>query len=117
MKSSRNIVLNWRTDFTGQVINGELSVDLFSSGFGADCLFQDTQGLARGAWFSLLLILISIGSGPPSGIHGYILTIPAIFIYLAKLGNNLCFDRVWTIFSILWVGAVATLVAHDMWVA
>lgn len=68
-------------------------------------------------WFSLAVIIISIGSGPPSGIHRYILTTPAVFIYLAKLGRNPVFDRVWTILSILWMGALAALFAFDMWVA
>jgi hypothetical protein len=68
-------------------------------------------------WFSLAVIIISIGSGPPSGIHRYILTAPAVFIYLAKLGKNPVFDRVWTLISILWLGALAALFAFDMWVA
>lgn len=68
-------------------------------------------------WFSLAVIIISVGSGPPSGIHRYILTAPAIFIYLARLGKNPIFDRVWMIFSILWMGALAALFTLDMWVA
>ena len=68
-------------------------------------------------WLSLAVLIISIGSGPPSGIHRYILTTPAIFIYLAKLGRNPVFDRVWTIISILWMGSLAALFAFDMWVA
>jgi hypothetical protein len=69
------------------------------------------------AWFSLAVILLSVGSGPPSGIHRYILTTPAIFIYLATLGRNPIFDRAWTLVSILWMGALAALFALDMWVA
>jgi hypothetical protein len=69
------------------------------------------------AWFSLAVIVISFGSGPPTGIHRYILTTPAVFLYLARLGQNPLFDRVWTIFSILWLGALAALFALDMWVA
>jgi hypothetical protein len=69
------------------------------------------------AWFSLAVLIISVGSGPPSGIHRYILTTPAIFIYLARLGKNPVFDRAWTILSILWMGALAALFAWNMWVA
>ena len=69
------------------------------------------------AWFSLAVIIISIGSGPPSGIHRYILTTPAIFIFLAILGKDPVFDRAWTVLSILWMGALAALFALDMWVA
>ena len=79
--------------------------------------FRTIREYPEAAWFSLAVILISVGSGPPSGIHRYILTTPAIFIFLAKLGNNPVFDRVWTIVSLLWMGALAALFALDMWVA
>ena len=79
--------------------------------------FRTAREYPEVAWFSLAVILISVGSGPPSGIHRYILTTPAIFIFLAKLGNNRAFDRVWTILSLLWMGALAALFALDMWVA
>jgi hypothetical protein len=69
------------------------------------------------AWFSLAVIIISFGSGPPTGIHRYILTTPAIFIYFAGLGKDPIFDRVWTIFSLLWMAALAGLFALNMWVA
>lgn len=79
--------------------------------------FRTAREYPEVAWFSLAVILISVGSGPPSGIHRYILTTPAIFIFLAKLGNNRAFDRAWTIMSLLWMGALAALFALDMWVA
>jgi hypothetical protein len=79
--------------------------------------FRTLKEYPEVAWFSLAVILISIGSGPPTGIHRYILTTPAIFIFLARLGRNPVFDRVWTILSLLWMGALAALFALDMWVA
>jgi hypothetical protein len=68
-------------------------------------------------WFSLAVVLISLGSGPVQGIHRYILGAPAVFLALARWGRNPVFDRAWTILSLLLMGALATLFAFDMWVA
>jgi Mannosyltransferase (PIG-V) len=68
-------------------------------------------------WFSLAVVLISWGSGPAQGIHRYILGAPAVFITLARWGNNPVFDRAWTILSILLMGLLAMLFAFNMWVA
>lgn len=84
---------------------------------GLIACFKTMKAYPEAAWFSLAVILISVGSGPPSGIHRYILATPAIFIYLATLGQNRVFDRVWSLISILWMGALAALFALDMWVA
>jgi len=84
---------------------------------GLVACFKTMKDYPEATWFSLTVIAISIGSGPPSGIHRYMLTAPAIFIYLARLGRNPAFDRAWTIFSVLWMGALAALFALNMWVA
>lgn len=89
----------------------------FISILGIVSCFKTIKEYPEATWFSLSVIIISIGSGPPSGIHRYILTVPAIFIYLATLGKSPIFDRAWTIFSILWMGALAALFAFNMWVA
>ena len=68
-------------------------------------------------WFSLLVFLISWGSGAPQGIHRYILAAPAVFITLSDWGRNETFDRAWTILSILLMGLLAMLYAFNMWVA
>jgi hypothetical protein len=68
-------------------------------------------------WFSFAVLLISWGSGPPQGIHRYILGAPAVFIALARWGNNPVFDRAWTLLSILLMGFYAMLFAFNMWVA
>ncbi len=68
-------------------------------------------------WFSLAVVLISWGSGSPQSFHRYVLGAPAVFITLARWGENPVFDRAWTILSILLMGALATLFAFDMWVA
>ena len=84
---------------------------------GLVAAFKTMKNYPEAAWFSLVVIIISMSSGPPSGIHRYILTTPAVFIYLAHLGRNPVFDRAWTVFSILWMGALAALFAFNMWVA
>jgi hypothetical protein len=68
-------------------------------------------------WFSMAVLLISWGSGPAQGIHRYILGAPAVFITLARWGNNPVFDRAWTTLSILLMGLLAMLFAFNMWVA
>ncbi|HEU4746663.1 MAG TPA: hypothetical protein VFS61_15590, partial [Anaerolineales bacterium] len=108
----------WQSIFLGippRAANYILIFLLFVLGLIA--CFRTIRAYPEAAWFSLAVILISIGSGPPSGIHRYILTTPAIFIFLARLGGNPVFDRAWTVFSILWMGALAALFALDMWVA
>ena len=68
-------------------------------------------------WFSIAVVLISWGSGPAQGIHRYILGAPAVFITLARWGNNPVFDRAWTTLSLLLMGLLAMLFAFNMWVA
>ena len=68
-------------------------------------------------WFSLAVVLISWASGPAQGIHRYILGAPAVFIALARWGENPVFDRAWTILSVLLMGMLAMLFAFNMWVA
>lgn len=68
-------------------------------------------------WFSLAVLLISWASGPPQGLHRYILGAPAVFITLARWGNHPVFDRAWTLLSILLMGVLAMLFAFNMWVA
>ena len=69
------------------------------------------------AWFSLAVLIISVGSGPVQGIIRYILGAPAVFVMLAYWGKNKAFDRVWTLASILLMGLMAILFAFNFWVA
>jgi hypothetical protein len=69
------------------------------------------------AWFSLAVFLVSWGSGPAQGMHRYVLGAPAVFVTLARWGENPVFDRIWTIASLLLMGLLATLFAFNMWVA
>ena len=69
------------------------------------------------AFFSLAVLLISWGSGPAQGIIRYIMGAPAVFVMLAKWGQNTVFDRAWTVASILLMGLLAMLFAFNFWVA
>jgi hypothetical protein len=65
--------------------------------------------------FSLAVIIISLTSGYPQGMHRYVMTAPAVFLFLSRLGKNVAIDRAWTILSTLLMGAMALLFAADMW--
>jgi Gpi18-like mannosyltransferase len=67
------------------------------------------------ASFSLAVIFISMMSEYPQGMHRYVMTAPAVFLLLSRLGKNYAFDRAWSIFSTLLMGAMALLFAADMW--
>jgi Gpi18-like mannosyltransferase len=95
--------------------NYSLIVFLFALALVA--CFKCMRDYPEVAWLSLTIILISWGSGPPSGMHRYVLTTPAVFVALAHWGKNPVFDRAWTIASILWMGLNAAIFAMDMWVA
>ena len=79
------------------------------------CLFM-LRSYPYETLFSLAVIVISLTSGVPRGMHRYILTAPVVFLFLGKLGKNDAFDRVWTILSILLLGVLSILFAADFWV-
>ena len=68
------------------------------------------------ALFSLAIVLLSVFSGSAGSMARYMLIVPALYIFLAKLGKNKTFDRAWTVFSTLLLGMEASLFAADMWV-
>jgi hypothetical protein len=46
----------------------------------------------------------------------YVLVVPALFIFLARLGKRPAFDRAWILASALLLGLLATLFTFDLWV-
>jgi hypothetical protein len=68
------------------------------------------------SWYGLLTIIIALTSGPPQGMHRYILAAPSVFIFLSRLGKSETFDRIWSTVSILLVGLLAMLFTFDFWV-
>ncbi len=80
------------------------------------CLFTAKRYPGLTLFSALALILPATGSAPQSIIR-YVLCIPAVFIFLARLGRNTVFDRAWTIFSLLMMGMLLSLFTFNMWVA
>lgn len=67
--------------------------------------------------FSVFAILLPVTGSAPQSIVRYVLAVPAIFIFLARLGRNTVFDRAWTVFSLLMMGMLLSLFTFNMWVA
>ncbi len=67
------------------------------------------------AWFGFLVVFLSFTSGPAQGMYRYVIAAPPVFLFLARLGKNPAFDRVWTILSILIMAMLVTLFSFDMW--
>ncbi len=67
--------------------------------------------------FSVVALILPVTGSAPQSIIRYVLAIPAIFIFLARLGRNTAFDKAWTIFSLLMMGMLLTLFTFNMWVA
>jgi len=91
--------------------------EFFGMFIGLITIFRCLKTHPEIAWFSLAVFIISLGSGPAQGIHRYVLGAPAVFITLARWGENPGFDRIWTITSLLLMGMLASLFAFNMWVA
>lgn len=68
------------------------------------------------AAFSLLVMAISLTSGPAQGMQRYVLTAPSLFVFLSRLGKHPAFDRAWSVGSTLLMGMLATLFTFDFWV-
>ncbi len=68
------------------------------------------------ALFSLAVFAISFFSGAGQSMNRYVLAAPAVFLGLARLGENDVFDHGWTLASILWMGTLAALFSFDLWV-
>jgi hypothetical protein len=69
------------------------------------------------ALFSFAALLLAVTSGAPQSLIRYVLTMPALFIFLAELGRNTVFDRGWILVSVLLLAMQTALFSWDMWVA
>jgi Gpi18-like mannosyltransferase len=69
------------------------------------------------ALFGLVALVVALTSGYPQSLIRYVLTIPAIFIFLGRLGRAMAFDRAWTVASVLLLSLLTSLFTWDMWVA
>jgi hypothetical protein len=68
------------------------------------------------ALFSLALVALSIFSGSAQSMARYMLVAPATYVFLAHLGRNKAFDRIWTLVSVLLMGMSVMLFSFDFWV-
>jgi len=111
------MMLNSFQDGSNSQMTTYYAIEVFGVVLGLiACLFTARRypGLTL---FSLLAVIIPVTSSAPQSIIRYMLTIPAIFIFLARLGRNTVFDKAWTIFSLLMMSMLVTLFTFNMWVA
>jgi hypothetical protein len=47
----------------------------------------------------------------------YVLSAPAVYVFLSRLGKRPVFDRVWTFASLLLMTLLVILFTFDLWVA
>ncbi len=80
------------------------------------CLFTLKQ-YPKVALFGLLALAVSVFSGEPQSLIRYVLVIPSIYLFLARLGKYIAFDRAWTLLSVLLLGLLTYLITFDLWVA
>ncbi|HEX2906289.1 MAG TPA: hypothetical protein VHO69_05470, partial [Phototrophicaceae bacterium] len=69
------------------------------------------------ALFGLGVLVLSVTSSIPQSMIRYVLAVPSVYIFLARLGRSTVFDRGWTTISVLLMGLLATLFTFDLWVA
>jgi hypothetical protein len=69
------------------------------------------------ALFTLFALVIGFTSGAPQSWVRYVVSAPAVFIFLSRLGRSTVFDRTWTLASVLLMGFLTLLYTYDMWVA
>ncbi len=69
------------------------------------------------ALFSLVALLVAFTSGAPQGWVRFVVVVPALYIFLSRLGRSIAFDRAWTIASVLVMSLLTLLYTYDMWVA
>jgi hypothetical protein len=68
------------------------------------------------ALYGLAVITTSILSGAPQGMVRYMITVPALYIVLARCGRHSAFDRLWTLTSCLLLALLAFLFSSNNWV-
>jgi hypothetical protein len=65
--------------------------------------------------YSLATILVSLFSSVAQGMHRYILAAPIIFLLPTIWGQNVAFDRIWTISNVLFLGIYIMAFSFDYW--
>ncbi len=117
----RQTLLDWRQGLAGAGENPQAAVyyglELALIALAVvSCLatWRRSPGLSG---FGLFVIAVSLTSGAAQSIGRYVVPVPSIYLFLARLGRDEAFDRGWTLASVLVMGLLATLFTFDMWVA
>lgn len=66
--------------------------------------------------YSMSVLLLTLTSGSMQSISRYVLAMPVIYLFLVQCSKNRLFERVWTIFSLLFFAMFAILFSFDFWV-
>ncbi len=66
--------------------------------------------------FGLFVLAVSLTSAVPQSMIRYMLTVPAIFVFLGGLGKNRLLDKVWLMVSLPLMAILLALFTFDMWV-
>jgi hypothetical protein len=67
------------------------------------------------ALFGLAVLVVSLTSGVAQGMLRYVLAMPAIFLVLSRLGQNIVFDRAWSLASTLLMSLMTLLFSFNLW--
>ncbi|MEJ5224477.1 MAG: hypothetical protein WHV44_08480 [Anaerolineales bacterium] len=102
--------------FTVSSAGVTLGIELFTVLLTAAAALWLWRRDAALAAFSLAVVFLSVLSGSFQSLARYMLIAPALYIFLAHLGQNKTFDRLWTMASVLLMGMLAALFAVDFWV-
>ncbi|MFZ5376367.1 MAG: hypothetical protein ACOZAN_01710 [Patescibacteria group bacterium] len=76
--------------------------------------YKEYKGISL---YSLSLVFFSATTLViPQSMMRYVLVSPSLFIFLGELGKNHNFDRIWTFFSILFLGFSTLLFTFNWWI-
>jgi hypothetical protein len=67
------------------------------------------------AIYGLAILAIALTSGAAQGMHRYVLSLPALFLVSARLGQQPVFDRLWTFGNTLALAVFALAFSWDFW--
>jgi hypothetical protein len=111
----------WRDAFLTLFSGNPQTAVYFAIEFAAILLglvacWQTWQRYPGIAVYGLAVIAVSMTCGIAQGMPRYVLAVPSIFLVLSRWGQQIVFDRAWTLASILLMGMLAALFTFNMWV-
>lgn len=85
-------------------------------GLGLAACFATLRRNLPVSLFGLGVLAVSVLSATPQSMVRYMLSVPPIFLLLARLGHHEALDRAWSLGSVLLLGLLLTLFSFDLWV-